>query len=70
MNTPEPEEKPSTERDMRGISTCWQYGPNGWHAYGAGPCFDTYEQAIAYRDFTDKHGYAEARRRWGVGEWA
>lgn len=42
------------ERDMRDISTCWQNF--GWHAYGAGPCFDTYEQAIAYRDKLDEHG--------------
>ncbi len=43
-------------RDMRGISKCWQ----GWgfHVYKAGPCFDTYEQAIEYRDSLDREGVA------------
>jgi hypothetical protein len=30
------------------ISMCWQN--RGYHAMGAGPCFDTVEQAVAYRD--------------------
>lgn len=30
------------------ISRCWQNF--GYHALGAGPCFDTVEQAVAYRD--------------------
>lgn len=38
---------------MRGISRCWQ---GGWHAYMAGPCFETREQAIAYRDELDREG--------------
>lgn len=42
------------ERDMRGISRC---GINlGWHVYKAGPCFDTYEQAIRYRESLDAEG--------------
>ena len=44
----------TTERDMRGITRCWQH--NGWHVYMAGPCFDTYEQAIAYRNSLDAEG--------------
>lgn len=42
---------------MRGISRCWQYF--GYHVYGAGPCFDTLEQAIGYRNRLDRE-----RRRW------
>jgi hypothetical protein len=57
---------PTLDRDMRNISTCWQYAPNGWHAYGAGPCFDTYEAAIKYRDLIDEVGEQEARRRHGL----
>lgn len=30
------------------VSRCWQN--NGYHALGAGPCFDTAEQAVYYRD--------------------
>ena len=30
------------------ISKCWQN--NGYHAHGAGPCFDTLEAALLYRD--------------------
>jgi hypothetical protein len=30
------------------ISMCWQN--RGYHAMGAGPCFDTIEEAVAYRD--------------------
>jgi hypothetical protein len=56
--------KTEPERDMRNISRCWQY--SGWHAHGAGPCFDTYEEAIAYRDYYDKYGWESARRRWGT----
>lgn len=44
-----------SEKDMRGISNC-HHGSSGWHAYGAGPCFDTHEQALAYRDKLDDHG--------------
>lgn len=40
--------------DMRGISRCWQN--DGWHVYKAGPCFDKYEQAIAYRASLDAEG--------------
>lgn len=39
-------------RDMRDISRCWQN--NGYHAHGAGPCFDTYEAVIKYRDEYDR----------------
>jgi hypothetical protein len=48
-------------RDMRDISTCWQY--SGWHAKGAGPCFDTYEMAVAYRDWLESMG-----RSWASEE--
>ena len=37
--------------DTVNLSRCWQN--NGWHAHGAGPCFDTREQAIRYRDAYD-----------------
>jgi hypothetical protein len=36
----------------RGISRCWQN--RGYHVYGAGPCFDTMDQAVAYRDWYDR----------------
>ena len=40
--------------DRRGLSQC---GVNlGWHAYTAGPCFDTREQARVYRDGLDRDG--------------
>lgn len=42
------------QKDMRGISRCWQWG--GWHVYKAGPCFDTHEQALAYRTSLDAEG--------------
>ena len=42
------------ERDRRGISVCSRY--LGWHVYSAGPCFDTYEQAVKYRDYLDAKG--------------
>lgn len=45
---------PAPERDMRSLSKCWQN--DGWHVYGAGPCFEKYEQAIAYRDGLDREG--------------
>lgn len=35
---------------MRRISRCWQ---GGWHANAAGPCFDTPERAMAFRDRED-----------------
>lgn len=38
----------------RGITKCWQN--QGWHVYGAGPCFDTLEQAVGYRDGLDRAG--------------
>lgn len=38
--------------DMRAISVC-RHG--GWHSYMAGPCFDTYKQAVEYRDYEDRH---------------
>lgn len=44
-------EKP--KRDMRGISTCCL---PGWHVYMAGPCFDTYAQAVIRRDYLDGKG--------------
>ncbi len=47
-------ESEAGERDMRGLTRCWQH--NGWHVYKAGPCFDRYEQAIAYRDSLDAEG--------------
>lgn len=38
---------------VRGISRCWQ---GGYHAYMAGPCFDTFAQARRYRDGLDRDG--------------
>src|SRR3990172_6644462 len=32
----------------RGVTMCHTNYPNGYHGYGAGPCFDTVEQARAY----------------------
>ena len=37
----------------RGVTRC---GHGGYHAYAAGPCFRTHEQAIAYRDSLDREG--------------
>ena len=39
----------------RGISRCQVEG-RGFRAYGVGPCFDTFEQAVAYRDVLDHKG--------------
>lgn len=44
----------TTDRDIRSFSRCARF--EGWHAYKAGPCFDTYEQAAAYRDSLDAEG--------------
>lgn len=38
--------------DTRGLSRCWQN--QGWHVYGAGPCFDAREAALRYREDYDK----------------
>jgi len=35
------------------ITSCWQFG---FHAYAAGPCFDSKADAVAYRDKLDAHG--------------
>lgn len=43
----------------RGVSRCWQN--NGYHVYGAGPCLDTMEQAIAYREGLDYEDQTLAR---------
>ena len=40
--------------EQRGLTTCWQN--LGWHVYGAGPCFDTKDQAIVYRNSLDAEG--------------
>ena len=40
--------------EQRGLTTCWQN--QGWHVYAAGPCFDTKDQAIAYRNSLDREG--------------
>lgn len=40
---------------MRGLSSC-RHNYGCWHVYGAGPCFDTKEQARAYRDSLDREG--------------
>lgn len=48
------EVQPEPRDDMRGLSQCWVN--LGWHAYMAGPCFDTREQARAYRDGLDRDG--------------
>lgn len=50
--------------DMLHITRCWQN--NGWHAYASGPCFDTYEQAIKYRDAIDRDGWVVTRRSYGL----
>jgi RNase P/RNase MRP subunit POP5 len=42
------------ERRERGITRCWQN--HGYHVYMAGPCFDTFEEAVAYRDRLDAKG--------------
>jgi len=47
-------DEPATERDMRAITRCSRY--SGWHVYKAGPCFDTYAQALAYRESLDAEG--------------
>ena len=47
------QEQVAAER-RRGLSRCWQN--NGWHVYGAGPCFDTEEEAVRYRDSLDREG--------------
>lgn len=38
----------------RGLSRCWQN--QGWHVYMAGPCFDTKDEAVRYRDYLDAKG--------------
>lgn len=38
----------------RSITRCWQ--DNGFHVYGAGPCFDNIEQARSYRGRLDAEG--------------
>lgn len=40
---------------LRGLSRC-NLNSGGWHVYGAGPCFDTQEQAVRYRDSLDREG--------------
>jgi hypothetical protein len=47
------QEQIEAERN-RGISRCWQHF--GYHVYGAGPCFDTLDAAIRYRDSLDAEG--------------
>lgn len=42
------------EEAMRGISRCWQN--QGFHVYGAGPCFDKITQAQSYRGYLDRLG--------------
>jgi hypothetical protein len=42
------------ERRWRGITRCWQN--NGYHVYMAGPCFDTLDEAVGYRDRLDAKG--------------
>lgn len=44
----------------RGISRC-RHG--GYHAYGAGPCFDRPEWAMARRDWEDAEWERTKRRR-------
>ena len=43
-----------TDLKERDISRCSRNF--GFHAYMAGPCFDTIEEAIAYRDRLDADG--------------
>ena len=46
--------QPTEEQQLLGLTTCWQN--LGWHVYGAGPCFDTKDQTIAYRNSLDAQG--------------
>lgn len=50
--------------DVRGLSSCWQN--NGFHVYSAGPCLDSYEQALDYRSRLDYAGVTwwPQDRRW------
>jgi hypothetical protein len=45
---------------VENISRCWQ---GGFHAYMAGPCFETIERATAYRDELDREGVTWKSRR-------
>lgn len=47
-------QKQVDEERWRGITRCWQN--QGYHVYMAGPCFDTLEQAIRYRESLDSEG--------------
>jgi hypothetical protein len=53
VGTPESLDQDAKER-WRGITTCWQSG--SYHVYGVGPCLDTLEEAIEYRNELDKKG--------------
>lgn len=48
----------------RGVSRCWQN--NGYHVYGAGPCLDSMEEAIDYRERLDYAGtkWVSQNGRW------
>lgn len=48
-------------KDMKGISRCSRY--LGWHAYKAGPCFDSYEEVLAYRNSLDAEGVTWRQQR-------
>lgn len=63
MTTIDHEADPQAD-DARGLSTCWRN--LGWHVYKAGPCFDTKDQAIAYRDSLDAEGvvWRSQRKVW------
>jgi hypothetical protein len=56
-----PEPTPPTIPD--GISRCWQN--LGYHVYMAGQCFDTLEQAVAYKASLDAEGVTwRSQPRW------
>lgn len=45
-----------SEDDFRGITKCRQ--SEGWHVYAAGPCFESMEEAVEYRNRLDFAGVA------------
>ena len=48
----------------RGVTRCWQ---GGFHGYGAGPCFDTIEQARKYVEAWDTD--QREGTTWRVGRY-
>ena len=60
INWPPPNASNLVSRIPPHISIC---RTGGYHAYMAGPCFDTLEQAIEHKDMYDRLGPAEMHRR-------